>query len=233
MERTDARPTSPDTPRDWLKLAALVFALVATATAEYELALAVGFNRFIAATVPGALDVYVVRALRVHRDVAPAVVAMIIVNAVSHLVTARLLPVSVPIVVAVSAIAPLVLWRVHTLREAQQAAPVEDEQPQAAEPEATAEPQTDDVVAPLLHPAAHQLSPVIDLAPESSLTDAVVTAARVLGDGATSRQIAAALNAAHWPNATDSSVRAVLSRWRRDQAQQEAQQPQHGTGMYL
>lgn len=101
---------------DVLKWAALAAALVATASAEYELARAVGFNEWVAAAVPGALDIYTVRAMRAHKDVLAAVVAMIGVNAASHLVTAGLLPVNVPLVVAVSAIAPLVLWRVHALR---------------------------------------------------------------------------------------------------------------------
>lgn len=101
---------------DFLKWAALAAALVATASAEYELARAVGFNEWVAAAVPGALDIYTVRAMRAHKDVLAAVVAMIGVNAASHLVTAGLLPVNVPLVVAVSAIAPLVLWRVHALR---------------------------------------------------------------------------------------------------------------------
>ncbi|MEU0965659.1 hypothetical protein ABZ357_09615 [Streptomyces sp. NPDC005917] len=100
---------------DYLKWAALLAALVATASAEYELARQVGFNAWVAAAVPGALDIYTVRALRAHRDVLAAVAAMIGVNAASHLVTAGLVAVSVPLVVAVSAIAPLVLWRVHSL----------------------------------------------------------------------------------------------------------------------
>ena len=100
---------------DLLKWAALIAALVATASAEYELARVVGFNQWVAAAVPGALDVYTVRALRAHKDVLAAVAAMILVNAASHLVTAGLLPVDVPLVVAVAAIAPLVLWRVHSL----------------------------------------------------------------------------------------------------------------------
>ncbi|QDN87407.1 hypothetical protein [Streptomyces sp. RLB3-6] len=102
---------------DYLKWGALLFALVATASAEYELARQVGFNQWVAAAVPGALDIYTVRALRAHRDVLTAVGAMIGVNAASHLVTAGLLPVNVPLVVAVSAIAPLVLWRVHRLAD--------------------------------------------------------------------------------------------------------------------
>lgn len=100
---------------DFLKWGALVAALVATASAEYELARACGFNTFVAGAVPGALDLYTVRALRSGREVLAAVAAMIGVNAASHLVTAGLLPVNVPLVVAVAAIAPLVLWRVHSL----------------------------------------------------------------------------------------------------------------------
>ncbi|MGW5272760.1 hypothetical protein ACWEQP_09275 [Streptomyces sp. NPDC004044] len=101
--------------RDYLKWAALGFALVATASAEYELARAVGYNQWVAAAVPGALDVWTVRAMRQHRDVLAAVLAMIVVNALSHLVTAELLDVSVPLVVGVSAIAPLVLYRLHAI----------------------------------------------------------------------------------------------------------------------
>lgn len=103
--------------RDVLGWAALAAALVATASAEYDLARAVGFNAWVAAAVPGALDIYTVRAMRARRDVLAAVSAMIGVNAASHLVSAGLLPVNVPLVVAVSAIAPLVLWRVHRLAD--------------------------------------------------------------------------------------------------------------------
>jgi hypothetical protein len=45
------------------------------------------------------------------------VLTLIAVNAASHLVEVGLLPVSVLLVVAVSAVAPLVLWRVHRLSE--------------------------------------------------------------------------------------------------------------------
>lgn len=103
--------------RDPLAWAALGAAVVVTASAEYELARACGFNQWVAAGVPAALDVYAVRALRARRDVLAVVAAMIAVNAASHLVSAGLLPVNVPLVVAVSAIAPLVMWRVHALRE--------------------------------------------------------------------------------------------------------------------
>ncbi|MEU8891153.1 hypothetical protein [Streptomyces sp. NPDC048442] len=111
--------------RDPLEWGALVAVLVVLASAEYDLARACGFGTYVAAGVPAALDIYAVRALRAGRDVLVVVVALIAVNAAAHLVTAGLLPVSWPLVVAVSAIAPLVLWRVHRLGDGHQA-PVQD-----------------------------------------------------------------------------------------------------------
>ncbi|MBZ3918184.1 hypothetical protein [Streptomyces acidiscabies] len=108
--------------RDPLLWAALAAVLVVLASAEYELAVACGFGRYVAAGVPAALDVYALAALRARRDVLAVVATLIAVNAASHLVEVGLLPVSVPLVVAVSAVAPLVLWRVHRLSE-QQAEP--------------------------------------------------------------------------------------------------------------
>lgn len=103
--------------RDPLLWAALVAVLVVLASAEYELAVACGFGTFVAAGVPAALDVYAIASLRARRDVLLVVIALVAVNAASHLVAVGLLPVSVVLVVAVSAIAPLVLWRVHRLSE--------------------------------------------------------------------------------------------------------------------
>lgn len=162
---------------DYLKWGALLFALVATASAEYELARQVGFNQWVAAAVPGALDIYTVRALRAHRDVLAAVAAMIGVNAASHLVTAGLLPVNVPLVVAVSAIAPLVLWRVHRLAD----------EATAAVTEAVAE----DTVSPAKGlqivdtPAAPEVYPAIEVhVPE--VPEAVPPGVRLLPIGARS-----------------------------------------------
>ncbi|MER7174596.1 hypothetical protein [Streptomyces mesophilus] len=105
----------------WLSLAAT---FVVTASAEYQLARACGFGVYVAGAVPAALDIYALRALRAGRDMAAVVVAMATVNALSHLVSADIIPVSWPLVVAVSCIAPLVMWRVHALREESPAAPV-------------------------------------------------------------------------------------------------------------
>jgi hypothetical protein len=103
--------------RDPLLWAALVAVLVVLASAEYQLAVACGFGTYVAAGVPAALDVYALAALRARRDVLAVVVVLIAVNAASHLVEVGLLPVNVQLVVSVSAIAPLVLWRVHRLSE--------------------------------------------------------------------------------------------------------------------
>ena len=104
------------TRTDWLKWVAAAFALTATVHAEYALARAIGMHEWVALAVPGALDAYVVRALRAHREVFTAVVVLVFVNAASHLVSAGLLPaLNWVTITAVSAIAPLVLWRVHAL----------------------------------------------------------------------------------------------------------------------
>jgi len=121
--------------RDPLLWAALIAVLVVLASAEYQLAVACGFGRYVAAGVPAALDVYALAALRARRDVLAVVATLIAVNAASHLVEVGLLPVSVSLVVAVSAVAPLVLWRVHRLSERQT-------EPAAPAPEPVAEPST-------------------------------------------------------------------------------------------
>ncbi|MFF7734619.1 hypothetical protein [Streptomyces sp. NPDC007984] len=105
--------------RDPLLWVATAAVLTVLASAEYELARACGFGTYVAAGVPAALDVYALAALRARRDVLAVVLSLIAVNAASHLVEVGLLPVSVPLVVAVSAVAPLVLWRVHRLSEGQ------------------------------------------------------------------------------------------------------------------
>lgn len=149
---------------DVLKWGALVAALVATASAEYELARAVGFNQWVAAAVPAALDLYTVRALRAHKEVLAAVAAMIGVNAASHLVTTGLLPVNVWLVVAVAAIAPLVLWRVHSLGTGPDETASRVDIDTTAVPEVTApvtvERADDDQPPPALEPAPLVIPPL-------------------------------------------------------------------------
>lgn len=103
------------TKRDWLSWAAMFSALAVTASAEWSLAVACGFSPWIAAGVPASLDIYTLRAMSTGQDVPYAVIAMIVVQALAHLVAAGVLTVSWPLIVLVAAIAPLVLWRVHKL----------------------------------------------------------------------------------------------------------------------
>jgi hypothetical protein len=131
--------------RDPLLWVATAAVLTVLASAEYELARACGFGTYVAAGVPAALDVYALAALRARRDVLAVVLSLIAVNAASHLVEVGLLPVSVALVVAVSAVAPLVLWRVHRLSELQPepaAEPVPAVAEPAPEPAEPAEPIT-------------------------------------------------------------------------------------------
>lgn len=109
---------------DWVRAhpllaGALGCALVSTAHAEYTLATATDVNEWVALAVPGALDLYVIQALRVRRDVATAVLVMVAANVVSHLLVAGLYPKDiwwqVGVVSAVGALAPVLLWRVHSL----------------------------------------------------------------------------------------------------------------------
>lgn len=94
---------------------ALAFALVATAHAEYTLATATHVHPWVAIAVPGALDLYVVRALAKGRDVFVAVALMVAANVTSHLIAADVLVVGWEVISAVGALAPLLLWRVHAL----------------------------------------------------------------------------------------------------------------------
>jgi hypothetical protein len=105
-------------PVDLLAWGALLAALAVTASGEWALARQCGMGSVVAAGVPASLDIYAVRAMRAKRDVPAVVAAMIAVQAAAHLVASGHLTVSPALVVAVSAIAPLVLWRVHRLAEA-------------------------------------------------------------------------------------------------------------------
>lgn len=108
---------STRTRKDWILWAQLGCALVVTFHAEYTLALAAGVNEYVALAVPGALDLYVIRALQKHRDVLVAVLVMVAANVASHLVTAGLIPVGWAVYSAVGGTVPLLLWRGHALRQ--------------------------------------------------------------------------------------------------------------------
>src|SRR5690606_41474855 len=94
---------------DWLGALALIAALIATASAEYELARAVGFGEFTAGCVPAALDVSALRAFAARRAVPAVVLAVSVTNALAHLVTSGALAVGIPLAIPAAAIAALAL----------------------------------------------------------------------------------------------------------------------------
>lgn len=94
----------------WL---ALLAAVVLTAAGEYALFVGCGFGRWVSAAGPVCLDAYAVAAIRARREVLPAVLLMVGSNATAHLLPPDGPPVGV--VVAVASLAPLVLWRTHSL----------------------------------------------------------------------------------------------------------------------
>lgn len=102
--------------KDVILWGALGCALVSTAHAEYTLATATHVNDWVALAVPGALDLYVIRALQQRKDVALAVLVMVAANVTSHLLTADVLPVHWTITAAVGALAPLILGRIYYLK---------------------------------------------------------------------------------------------------------------------
>jgi hypothetical protein len=149
-------------PKDYLAWAALAAALGVSASAEWQLAVACGFGPAVAVGVPAALDVYAVRALRARRDVPAVVGALIVVQALAHLVNAHVVQVNAALIVAVSTIAPLVLWRVHRIGHTD---------PDPAAP-AVASPQENHTVVHQDTPVFTQVNPVPALAALPEVTSA-------------------------------------------------------------
>jgi hypothetical protein len=102
--------------RDVLGWLAMLACVVIAAHGEWSLAVAAGYQSYVAAALPVAVDAYAIRSMQAGREVLAPVLLMIATNAAAHLVHTGLLHVGPALVVAVSAIAPVVLWRVHALR---------------------------------------------------------------------------------------------------------------------
>ncbi|THV39659.1 hypothetical protein [Glycomyces buryatensis] len=92
-------------------------AIALCATGEYHMAVEVGYDWRLAVFYPVALDAYAIAAFKVHRqlDTAVAIGLMIVCNSLSHLLSAGQIPESNELTIAVSAVPPLILWRVHEL----------------------------------------------------------------------------------------------------------------------
>lgn len=103
--------------RDYLVAISLIAGVGYTASAEYNLARAIGSPVPVAVLLPLALDVYVVAAIRRNRgrDIALSLLLMGVAQVSAHMLESDVVQVSVPLVVAVSLLIPLVIWRVHAL----------------------------------------------------------------------------------------------------------------------
>lgn len=130
---------------EWSPRVALAATIGLTASGEFALAQIAGWAPGIAWLLPLAIDVYVVQAFRRHRDVAPALILMVVANAIYHLAAEGLFGVArahgkpvldahgspTPewwLIVGVAAIAPLVMWRIHRIT-----APPTERKPREAE----------------------------------------------------------------------------------------------------
>ncbi|MFF4316721.1 hypothetical protein [Streptomyces sp. NPDC001507] len=88
-----------------------------TATAEYDLARTLGAHPVIAAMLPVAIDAYVVAALRWFRalDVTLSLGLMCAAQVAAHALEAGVITVTFRLVVVVSLLVPVALWRTHAL----------------------------------------------------------------------------------------------------------------------
>ncbi|MEV8474849.1 hypothetical protein [Streptomyces sp. NPDC051173] len=105
---------------EWSPRVALTAVVGLTASGEFELAQLAGWPPVIAWLLPLGIDVYVVQALRRHRDVSAALILMVAANAIYHLAAAGLFGVRGGrpewwLIVGVAAIAPFVMWRLHQI----------------------------------------------------------------------------------------------------------------------
>lgn len=111
------------TDRDVLGWAAMLASIAVTAHGEWSLAVSCGYAASVAIGLPIAIDAYAIRAMRAGREIFPPVLLMVATNAGAHLVHGGMMTVQPWLIVLVSAIAPVVLWRVHALRRYENSVP--------------------------------------------------------------------------------------------------------------
>ncbi|MCT2594263.1 hypothetical protein LHJ74_30885 [Streptomyces sp. N2-109] len=125
----------------FIRFVILIGALASTGYAEYTLAAHLGWHWAVAATLPVVLDLYLVHAVRQGQDVAPAVLAVVAASATSYTI-AHPIDQDTPVRIAVSCIAPVILWRMEaTARRSRETEPTPPETlaPVAETPSATHE----------------------------------------------------------------------------------------------
>lgn len=114
-----------DGTRVWLTRVSLAAGVAFTATAEYQLARTLGAVPPVAAMLPLSIDAYVVAALRWFRplDIALSLALMGAAQVAAHLLDAHVMTVNIPMVVVVSLLVPVSIWRTHALARNTDAVP--------------------------------------------------------------------------------------------------------------
>lgn len=185
---SDNENRSPiDVAGPWIAMCA---AVGLTATGEYQLAQLAGWGAIIAALLPTAVDVYVVVAIRAHRDVASAILMMIATNALYHLAAANLFGTDGRpghlawwLIVAVTAVAPMVLWRIHRIMP-RRSKETDERHAASATERPTAAPRNAPQGAPAAAPIAPQTLPQSATQPTPVASQAAPQSAPVASAGA-------------------------------------------------
>ncbi|MGA5435496.1 hypothetical protein ACPCIZ_12980 [Streptomyces cellulosae] len=159
-----------DRIRVWLTRVSLGAGIAFTATAEYDLARALGADPAIAVMLPLAIDAYVVAALRWFKafDITLSLALMGAAQVAAHLLDARVMTVNIPMVVVISLLVPVALWRTHALARSE-AADVPECTAEYAEYE---QPKVERVPVPAPYSALSDTPAVPELAPRN--TDVLV-----------------------------------------------------------
>ncbi|MEU4214051.1 hypothetical protein [Actinoplanes sp. NPDC026623] len=187
-----------------LRWVALTAAALLTAYGEFELATLVGFTPWLAWLLPIAMDVYAYCAFAARRrvDVLAALGLMIVCQALAHLLAAGIITPHWGLVVAVSAVAPIICWRVHHLGDhAPTRADLTSTPPAAAAlphaPQRQADKRTDSP-APTAAPARRRpIAETRQLAAQLTAAQPDITREGIAAElGITPRRLRAVLNAA-------------------------------------
>ncbi|MFD9211609.1 hypothetical protein ACFVY9_00535 [Streptomyces sp. NPDC059544] len=126
-----------DRMRTWLTRLSLAAGILFTAHAEYDLARTLGADPWIAAMLPVAIDAYVVAALRWFRgfDITLSLALMGAAQVAAHMLDAKVMTVNIPMVIVVSLLVPVAIWRTHALARGEHDVPAEAPAPVPDEPE--------------------------------------------------------------------------------------------------
>jgi len=122
-------------PAKWLANVSLAAGVVFTATAEYSLARRLGAQQPVAVMLPVAIDAYAIAALKRFRafDIALSLLLMCAAQVSAHLLDSHVMPVNGWLVVVVSLLVPVAIWRTHALARGEHdvpAKPVTAERPE-------------------------------------------------------------------------------------------------------